>query len=46
MEIGGRKNDSNDSDCLRHSRCYSVSSVDCNVGKEFLAGAEVKNNGT
>lgn len=41
MEIGGRKNDSNDSDCLWHSRCYSVSSVDCNVGKEFLAEVEV-----
>lgn len=41
MEIGGRKNDSNDSDCLRRSCRYSVSSVGCNVGKEFLAEVEV-----
>ena len=44
MEIGGRKNDSNDSDCLRRSCRYSVSGVGCNADKEFLGGVEVRGN--
>lgn len=44
MEIGGRKNVSNDSDCLRRSCRYSVSGVGCNADKEFLGGVEAEMN--